>query len=285
MKKYLGNAVKTCCVLAAASSIACSGVDSETTGLDAPALSPELAAELQARHTFQDMLEANPSDLVAIKGLADLDRKEDARLGLLYRLELAEGQKISFYEPEPGALVIVESGSIDDNFYLSQFHDAIPRFDQAFADLAPEEPVPQALLDAQARLDELREIEGEPIDATTSIPDVAPPSLQETHATTSGSHFENSHDGCPGGIIEYCWLNRTNDYSNAFINAISAIMRVAAYRGSFDFTFQMAPFIQAGGIAEGEVKMYGQSVSTRANASGTIQGATGDGWHYGGAIF
>lgn len=175
----------------------------------------------------------------------------DRELHLVAQVERYNGNLVKFYEPQPGMLIISEEGIVPNLPLTAEYDIASIAPVELYNFLAPNEPIPEKLLQAQQLADEL--------EIYFSKKEMVPPSekysLVEDNDVTLG--FETLDDKvkinaiddkCPaswfkanfcGGV---CWLYQTgtswfqvNDVNYAFAAACS-------YRGTIRLTFKYRPW-------------------------------------------
>jgi hypothetical protein len=244
-------------------------------------------SELEIRSELNQILADDPGNQAARGRLAELDRASAEAFGLLHTAVLPEHGRLLFFEPEPGRLIVAEVGSIA-NQPLTAGHE-LERASglEIFRTLLPEEEVPQPLLDAQQRADAVDRstaVEGSP-GSEVGAPSPALPSLRPLHATSSGSHFRDTHAGCPTfGFDDFCWLNRINSWTES-ASAAQSQMRVGNY-GTINFTFALT---SGGGslsttVLPAEIWTFTQPVGAPSTITGTLTTTSSGKWHWGGTF-
>jgi hypothetical protein len=120
---------------------------------------------------------------------------------------LADGMTVSFYEPEPGALMISQAAPVGVHPLPDRGLTAV----ELYASLAPGRPVPEALVAAQARSDaQAREAGDAPPARPSGTPSVA--------ERTTSSFIDNEHcddhwfndNFCINADWDMCLLNHWN---------------------------------------------------------------------------
>jgi len=284
------NGVSAVLICLAASGLAGCGADganpgpSESVGNDG-----FVSEELALRNRLTDRLNANPADQGAIAELAELDRLTDARVGLIYKLVVGEGHELAFFEPTYGELNLMETAPLTADLLTSALDSSKVNIHDLFAAARPGEDVPAVLRALQTRVDEassaLPTTASEARATSDAKPQLVPGGSKLAHATSSGTHFEVDHGGCPAfGAIRWCFVNATSNFTKSATNVISSRQIIANYgTTTFTFTITVSSLQESRTIAVGEVRSFSKFASTRGAASGRVGGATSASrWHFGG---
>jgi hypothetical protein len=135
-------------------------------------------------------------------------------------VSLANGNVVSFYESAPGAISIAQEFSKDTAPVADQGRSAV----EVYRSLAPGQPVPGALADAQARADEAR--------ANRPVAVVPPRESWIDNTTIDDKWFANTY--CSGSWQQLdCALNKTtNNYYYGFSDVDEVYIAGCADRGT-----------------------------------------------------
>ncbi|WNG41059.1 hypothetical protein F0U61_50695 [Archangium violaceum] len=215
--------------------------------------------------------------------------RETTEADALLSLEVEPGHSVTFYEPAPGGLYLVERMTPAQSFVLTgkESSDAL----LAFAKLRPGAPVPEALQAAYDRARNLpddasaREAKaggGQPEAARTQAPGLGS-TEQALTSSSSATTFVNTNDGCAWGpTMSFCKVNWANGFF-ASTTATSGLCIVDHYSGN-GVTIQItvgatitSTFQGAGTIAQYSLGVAGASTTRRID----VTNASGDSFHAG----
>jgi len=119
---------------------------------------------------------------------------DDAVIQPIAEVTLASGSVVSFYEPSPGAIAIGERTRID----VAPLDTAGKSAVEVYRAIAPDQPVPEALVAAQLRSDEARR--EQPVRA------VSPRPAKGSIESFSASWFDATYCQMPGYSNRICHL-------------------------------------------------------------------------------
>lgn len=215
---------------------------------------------------------------------------ETTQANAVLSLEVESGHSVTFYEPAPGALYLVERMMPAQTFVLTakESSDAL----LAFARLRPGAPVPAAL---QAAYDRARAQPGDaaPREFTsgggqsTSTQAAAPglgTSKQALTSSSSAATFVNDNTGCDWGPQgTFCRVNWANGFFASLSGTTSGLCIVDHYAGN-GVTIQItvgttitSSFQGAGTIAQYSLGAAGAATTRRID----VTNASGDSFHVG----
>lgn len=162
--------------------------------------------------------------------------RETTDADTILSIEVEPGHSVTFYEPAPGGLYLVERMAPEQSFVLTdkESSDAL----QAFAKLRPGAPVPAAL---QAAYDRARNLPG---DTAAHEPKAGGGQFEAAQAPSSGvtqqaltssssaANFVNNNGGCNwGSASSFCRVNWANGFY-AGTTATSGLCIVDHYAGN-----------------------------------------------------
>lgn len=231
--------------------------------------------------------ESEPSSTTEVKPSVVETTSADA----VASLELESGHSVTFYEPVPGGLYLVERMMPGQKFALTAKESADALL--AFASLRPGAPVPAAL---QAAYDRARALPGDTTTARelssgggqSASEQAAAPGLgtskQALTSSSSATTFVNDNTGCDWGPQgSFCRVNWANGFWASYSPTTSALCIVDHYAGN-GVTIQItvgttitSTFQGAGTIAQYSLGTAGASTTRRID----ITNASGDSFHVG----
>jgi hypothetical protein len=124
----------------------------------------------------------------------DGDVADEAAVQPIAEVTLPNSSVVSFYEPSPGAISISERTKIDVAPIATQGKSAV----EIYRSIAPDQPVPEALVAAQVRSEEARRNQ-----PTRELP---PPPAKGGIESFSASWFDATYCQVPGYFNRHCHL-------------------------------------------------------------------------------
>lgn len=242
------------------------------------------------------LIRAHALALGAMTLLAFTARAEQDSTSPIAVLAIDSGHQVSFFEPFPGDLVVVERRQ---HWQHSVVHQDLQESGgpEIFRQLSAGREVPEALIAAHQRgLNRLSEPEAHALIPAGDSPHPASDGmLSLQHATDQGSHFSGEFDNAgnhglcerqPADVHATCLTNKTGDWYSANVSAHGVAFRAGVYRGwlTWTVTYNNQQLYQ-GVVSPGEIlrlshlaKPYGTMAKYRSH----FTGAAGDGWHFAG---
>lgn len=236
-----------------------------------------------------------------IEGTNSIERKliPDRELHLVAKVERYNGNLVKFYEPQPGMLIVSEEGIVPNLPLTAEYDIASMAPVELYNFLAPNEPIPEKLLQAQQLADELEIYFSE---KEMVLPSEKYSSVEDNDVTLGSETLDdkvkiNAIDDykCPASWFEanfctgqICWLYLTgtswfqvNDVNYAFAAACS-------YRGTIQLTFKYRPWSTwytqgSWSIPVGTYRwVYRYNGWIDFDFKSTVGQASGDGYHHAG---
>lgn len=182
--------------------------------------------------------------------LPSTEEEVNAAMNLVGIVNLPNEVTVRFYEPEPGAIVIRESGRVPRQRDPSEIG---MRADELY-ELLSGEPAPDALVDALGRNQFERDtLELSKVDSEAPAPQVVPafdevaqPKSAEVQGTTQAlaaidrASFQAQHCGNWSGWKNYNWLSRTGESHTGQEDDREFVASAARpYRGNIRFVFKV----------------------------------------------
>ncbi|HWO25556.1 MAG TPA: hypothetical protein VNO30_42745 [Kofleriaceae bacterium] len=228
--------------------------------------------------------EAEPTDMPA----AEPSEAPTTEEHVVLQLEVEPGHTVTFYEPTPGGLYLIERRAMNQSFALR--NGAVDAL-RAFQELRPGAPIPAAL---QAAYDRARAVSSDGIAAAAAhgggaeaVAAPAPrPGVVEQSLTSSSSaaNFVNNDDGCDWGPEwSACRVNWANGYYAWRSGATSGLCVVDHYAGNgvviqVTAGSALTSFFQgAGTVAQYSLGTAGAAMTRRID----VTNASGDSFHVG----
>lgn len=232
---------------------------------------------------------ASPPDPEAVQPPAP---GEAAEASAVLRIDVETGHTVTFYEPKPGALVVVETMMPAQKRVLGdrEMKDALA----AFVRLQPGAGVPQALQDAYDRSRSLPSApDGDAVRAfgggqpeVAQVPGAVPGVIQQAlTSSSSAANFVNNDGGCDWGPQgSFCRVNWANGFWASLSPTTSGVCTVDHYAGN-GVTIQITcgnTVITLPPQSPGTVKQYSLCNSGTAEVRRIdILDASGDSFHAG----
>jgi hypothetical protein len=183
------------------------------------------------------------------------------------------GAHVAIYQLTPGDLAVVAGGELPaalEGKTPVEVYEAIAA-----------EPAPSVLIDSQARIAALQALHAG--DHPGSIGNAAVPARSGITNLTA-TDFQNQWCN-PGGVtFDYCWTNRTNNYSTTFNNIKWIHSHVNAYSGSLTHSLSYRGFLGSWQLIDSDTTTSSSYVSTFNEQSNgdyevSLTNAAGDGYH------
>jgi hypothetical protein len=202
-----------------------------------------------SREELVRTLEQNPKDSAAREALQQLDEQADIDFGLLHKMEAMDGHEVRFFEPSPGNILVLEKYDLHELERAPRANETEgpATIDRIWARVAGDAPMPQALVEAQARqvrwvseaelqaiiaADKAPSQDGELPDAPASVPS----EMIEKHVTSDGNHFSGAQNGCgltgAPRLAQWCWRNVTGNWGNKMHDITGHSSALAMYAGN-----------------------------------------------------
>ena len=183
------------------------------------------------------------------------------------------GAHVAIYQLTPGDLAVVAGGELPaalEGKTPVEVYEAIAA-----------ESAPAALVESQARIAAAQALHaGEPVG---SVSNVAAPARSGIENLTA-SDFQSQY--CNPGVVDfdYCWTNRTNNYSATFYNIKWIHSHVNAYSGTLTHSLWYRAFAGSWQLIDSDITTGSSYVSTFNEQSNgdyevSLTDAAGDGYH------
>jgi len=203
---------------------------------------------------------------------------------VILHIEIESGHSVSFHEPLPGALYVVEQMAPEQTFVLgdTEASDAIA----AFVKLRPGVEVPPVLKAAYDRASNQRvnPEAGSPGLGGGQPATTKPDGQRALTSSSSAANFVNNNGGCNWGPqMSFCRVNWANGFWASWSPASSGLCIVDHYAGNgvvvqITANGVVTSFFQGGGtIAQYSLGSPGANVARRID----ITNASGDSFHVG----
>jgi hypothetical protein len=256
----LKTSIKACglAVVGLFVAVGCSPASGEKPG--EPELGTENFADIYEELAALDAaLSKNPKDPAALAWAKRFDDRSDRANGLIHKVDMGGGRVIKFFEPGDGVRRFSEMAAAGTKPILPRGMNA-ESFVEVHRFLRPSEPIPTAIVEADARVEDQLLARGEERahgsfdgeSGEVGIEDERDTGPIQKHASSSCSHFEDDH-GCYTGDFDVCFCNRTGGGSSYSNTANYSYHAFAAYRGAISIeTTWMGQPAHAFQVMEGE---------------------------------
>jgi hypothetical protein len=205
----------------------------------------ELEAAVAEWDRAYDVGRTHPAVLARKEELVKIN---DGLANMVESVEIEPGHVVKFYEPHPGARMVTET--FLDNQKRALQGVALTSFADVYRALRPTATPPVALAEVDERAADTALQSAPPADlgqATTEQPAPEPESIDK-HATSSCTHFKNSHGGCPAGSTgdtPFCRCNVGSVPQAAAAASTHSAWLVAPYLGGVSFRFTYSGTVQS----------------------------------------